>query len=72
MKSGLKFRGNLQESNMKIKVICLVMALLLGVLSGCSVNADGTEKKVVLTTGFDDNEVFQIDTETCTLPEAMV
>ncbi|MBQ7840391.1 MAG: peptidyl-prolyl cis-trans isomerase [Lachnospiraceae bacterium] len=55
---------------MKVKraLVCICMSVVLtGVLAGCS---DAT--KVVFTTGFKKNEVFQIGDASCTLPEIMV
>ncbi|MCM1175692.1 MAG: peptidylprolyl isomerase [Blautia sp.] len=49
----------------------LAVSVLLSVLTGCgSGGADGV--KVVLTTGFGRDEVFRIETISCTLPEMMV
>ncbi|MDE5933035.1 MAG: peptidylprolyl isomerase [Lachnospiraceae bacterium] len=51
--------------------LLLSASLLLTVLTGCSGN--GTDgMKVVLTTGFSKDEVFRIETISCTLPEIMV
>lgn len=52
---------------------CMAAALLtvlLLLLSGCMDSLKGS--KVVLTTGFEKNEVFRIEDMSCTLPEAMV
>ncbi len=49
-------------------MFCLV--LLVVCLSGCGKNDN--KIKVVLTTGFDKNEVFRIEKMSCTLPEIMV
>lgn len=52
-------------------VLLLFLSLLVSVLAGCgSIGGDGV--KVVLTTGFDKDEVFRIETISCTLPEMMV
>ena len=53
---------------MKRGMILILLVLLM--LTGCS--KDGKETKVVLTTGFSKDEVFRIETMSCTLPEIMV
>ena len=54
----------------KLRIIIAVTALALSFgLSGCA-NLNNT--KVVLTTGFQDDELFRIEDLTCTLPEFMV
>lgn len=60
---------------MKNKKRCVVYLLLLCMivssLTGCGTkDPDGV--KVVLTTGFEKDEVFRIETMSCTLPEIMV
>lgn len=47
------------------------MCICLGNLAGCG-KGEGIGTKVVLTTGFDKDEIFRIETSTCTLPEIMV
>lgn len=54
---------------MRKKTVFILMLLLL-LLSGCK--NKGTDTKVVLTTGFDKNEIFRIENISCTLPEVMV
>lgn len=54
---------------MRKKTVLILMFLLL-LLSGCK--NKGTDTKVVLTTGFDKNEIFRIENISCTLPEVMV
>lgn len=49
----------------------LLISLALFILAGCS-STDTDGVKVVLTTGFDKDEVFRIETISCTLPEIMV
>lgn len=49
----------------------LAAVMCLSVLNGCG-DGDGTGTKVVLTTGFNKDEVFRIETCICTLPEIMV
>lgn len=52
------------------KKTAIMMVLLLLLLSGCK---DGSENtKVVLTTGFNKDEIFRIESMSCTLPEVMV
>lgn len=46
-------------------LLCFAM-----LLTACGKNQEGT--KVVLTTGFDKNEIFRIESASCTLPEIMV
>ncbi len=48
---------------------CLCM--FCGSITGCG-SENGESMKVVLTTGFEKNEVFRIETISCTLPEIMV
>ena len=49
----------------------MACGLCLASLTGCgSGNEFGT--KIVLTTGFDRDEIFRIETSTCSLPEIMV
>ncbi|MCH5253302.1 MAG: peptidylprolyl isomerase [Lachnospiraceae bacterium] len=49
----------------------LMLCIMVFHLTGCSGNhADGV--KVVLTTGFGKDEIFRIETVSCTLPEIMV
>lgn len=51
--------------------VLLAAGLCLNCLTGCgSGNSFGT--KVVLTTGFDRDEIFRIETSSCSLPEIMV
>lgn len=55
----------------KITGVLSAAALCAGILCGCSQNA-GVGTKVVLTTGFNKDEVFRIETSSCSLPELMV
>lgn len=48
----------------------LAMGIAAGSLAGCGEEGIGT--KVVLTTGFNKDEVFRIETSTCSRPEIMV
>ncbi len=56
----------------KRKLAALLTAgLLWNALTGCG--EDGSfDTKVVLTTGFEKDEIFRIETNSCTLPELMV
>lgn len=62
---------------MRKKQYCRMTALFLAAmlaaapLTGCGIG-EGRGTKVVLTTGFNKDEVFRIETSTCTLPELMV
>lgn len=62
---------------MRKRKYCRTAAILLAVglsaasLTGCGIG-DGNGTKVVLTTGFNKDEIFRIETSTCTLPELMV
>ena len=51
--------------------VLLAAGVCIGGLSGCK-DGEGIGTKVVLTTGFNKNEVFRIETSTCLLPEIMV
>ena len=52
--------------------VLLVAIVCAGILNGCGSGSGGTGTKVVLTTGFDKDEVFRIETSACSLPEIMV
>jgi foldase protein PrsA len=52
------------------KRILFILTLLLLFVSGCK--KDGQTTKVVLTTGFDKDEIFRIENVSCSLPEVMV
>lgn len=56
---------------MTIALFALGLALISGSLTGCK-SGDGIGTKVVLTTGFNKDEVFRIESSSCTLPEIMV
>ena len=52
--------------------VLLAAIMSAGILTGCR-NGDGAiGTKVVLTTGFDKDEIFRIETSVCSLPEIMV
>lgn len=55
------------------KCVALILAAVFSIffLTGCK-EEDGFETKVVLTTGFEPDEIFRIETMSCTRPEIMV
>ena len=55
----------------KITAFLLAAGVLSGSFMGCG-SGEGIGTKVVLTTGFDKDEVFRIETSSCKLPELMV
>ncbi|MCM1387017.1 MAG: peptidylprolyl isomerase [Bacillus sp. (in: Bacteria)] len=58
--------------NRKKTALCLLMIGILAFsLTGCA-GEDVDNVKVVLTTGFDKDEIFRIETISCTMPEMMV
>lgn len=61
-------RGKLYNRIMSC-IVCIPLVCSLALL-GCGKMDSDT--KVVLTTGFEKNQVFKIDDEVCTLPEIMV
>jgi len=61
----------MRKKRKRTAALLLSVSVLLSALTGCSSN--GTDgMKVVLTTGFGRDEVFRIETISCTLPEMMV
>jgi foldase protein PrsA len=63
------------RSKVSICLLCAVLALELCLATGCSLKAQGEDyvsTKVVLTTGFNEEEVFRISKVSCTVPEIMV
>ena len=56
--------------NRNRRMAAALLTVLLLLLSGCMDSLKGS--KVVLTTGFEKNEVFRIEDMSCTLPEAIV
>ena len=52
-----------------VYILCIVMLTITP--AGCG-NGDGFGTKVVLTTGFEKDEIFRIETSSCKLPELMV
>lgn len=63
--------GMKRRSRTHYKALMLAMALLVSSLTGCG-NKTDTDTKIVLTTGFDKDEIFRIEEMSCTLPEIMV
>lgn len=58
--------------NRKKTVVCfLVIGIMMMQLTGCG-NKDADGVKVVLTTGFEKDEIFRIETISCMVPEIMV
>lgn len=55
----------------KLAGVLLAIGIGAGSLTGCG-SSGSINTKVVLTTGFDKDEVFRIETSTCSLPELMV
>ncbi len=55
----------------RMTALLLAVGLSAASLTGCGIG-DGNGTKVVLTTGFNKDEIFRIETSTCTLPELMV
>lgn len=49
----------------------ILIALLAVMLTGCGSESED-KKKIVLTTGFDENEIFRIGEEVCFRPEVML
>lgn len=54
-----------------VTALFLALGICLGSLTGCG-DGNSFETKVVLTTGFDKDEIFRIETSSCSLPEIMV
>ena len=52
----------------RMTALLLAVGLSAASLTGCGIG-DGNGTKVVLTTGFNKDEIFRIETSTCTLPE---
>ncbi len=58
------------REKMKRFLIIAAVLMMLPVLAGC--NDKSSDMKVVLTTGFAKDEIFRIETMSCTLPEVWV
>lgn len=61
----------MMKKRKKATALLLSASVLLSMLTGCA-GSSGDGMKVVLTTGFNKDEVFRIETISCTLPEMMV
>lgn len=70
-KVGIVLKQSRRKFRIKGIALMLAMLMLAGTITACG-SKDGNGTKVVLTTGFDKNEVFRIETMSCTLPEIMV
>ena len=64
----MKERNNRMKYVVKRFALGILLCVTI-VMAGCS---NGESKKVVLTTGFEKNEVFRIEDISCMLPEIMV
>lgn len=62
---------NLYKYSVLSAFIILLNAAMLSAC-GAGSGADGTHTRVVLTTGFEKNEVFRIEKSSCTLAEVMI
>ncbi len=60
-----------QRKRKKIVAFILSAGVLAGALTACG-DKEGIGTKVVLTTGFEKDEIFRIETSSCRLPELMV
>ncbi len=61
------------RTSSKVKTVSAVIVLVLSALALTScAKSDREEQQIVLTTGFEDNEVFFVGTEKCYLPEINV
>ena len=58
-----------QRKRKKLAAYILAAGVCAGAFTGCG---EGIGTKVVLTTGFDRDEIFRIETSSCKLPELMV
>jgi len=63
-----RLRGKIKKRKITLCLLGLLAALSL---TGCDMS-DMSKIKVVLTTGFEKDEVFRIESISCTLPELMV
>ncbi len=69
--NGLKRNKTGRGKWKRAAAVILAALVLTAMVSGCGDGGDiGT--KVVLTTGFDKDEIFRIETSSCSLPELMV
>lgn len=60
------------DRNLKLNIgfLCLLFILVCGLMVGCGMSGEGP--KVVLTTGLSKDEVFRIESISCSKPEMMV
>lgn len=70
---GLRGNGKRRLMEKKSRILAWMLCVCMAVcsLSGCG-SKTGEGFKVVLTTGFSKDEIFRIETMSCTLPEIMV
>ena len=65
------YGGLMIKSKKIIAILFMAVCMITTAVTGCGINnTDGV--KVVLTTGLDKDEIFRIETASCTLPEIMV
>ncbi|HKM21996.1 MAG TPA: peptidylprolyl isomerase [Lachnospiraceae bacterium] len=64
----MRIRNRKNADGLRLCVLCLVLILLF-VATGCGVKKD---TEIILTTDFEENEVFRIEHISCMLPEVMV
>jgi len=67
----VKKSGRPGRMGIKKAAISVILMAALGLASSCA-KAEGPEQQIVLTTGFEENEVFFVGTEKCFLPEINV
>ena len=58
---------NLKSIGKKLAAVCLIGLMTIGTLTGC-----GKNTKLVFTTGLSGNQLFEIGSLKCTIPEAMI
>lgn len=60
------------KRNYKTKWAVITVCLVVSMIAPACSSKSGADTKVVLTTGFDKDEIFRIEGISCTLPEIMV